>query len=101
MENTSHKYDSEKVKKMIDHQRKKYGCEFLFLGTNIDSVETARHSDIKEDRAVNYNYDSLGTQLNCEVLSEAICPVRCSAPLGENKKRINVDYECRRNSGHK
>ena len=26
---------------MIEHQKKKYGWEFLFIGANIDAVETA------------------------------------------------------------
>ena len=54
MENTSRRYDSEKVKKMIERQKEKYGWEFLFLGANIDAVETAKHFGIGADRAVNY-----------------------------------------------
>ena len=102
MENASRQYDSEKVKKMIERQKEKYGWEFLFLGANIDAVETARHFGISEDRAVNYHSDSEGTQLNYEVLSEAICSVRCSAPLDANwKKRIDEDYESRKKGGSK
>ena len=81
MENASRRYDSEIVKKMIERQKEKYGWEFLFLGANIDAVETARHFGIGAERAVNYHCDSAGTQLNYEVLSEAICAVRGSAPL--------------------
>ena len=96
MENASRQYDSEKVKKMIERQKEKYGWEFLFLGANIDAVETARNFGISEDRAVNYHSDSEGTQLNYEVVSEAICAVRCSAPLSADwKKRIDEDYEKR------
>ena len=96
MENASRRYDSDKVKKMIERQKEKYGWEFLFLGANIDAVETARHFGISEDRAVNYHSDSEGTQLNYEVVSEAICAVRCSAPLSADwKKRIDEDYEKR------
>ena len=96
MENASRRYDSEKVKKMIERQKEKYGWEFLFLGANIDAVETARGFGISEDRAVNYHSDSEGTQLNYEVVSEAICAVRCSAPLSADwKKRIDEDYEKR------
>lgn len=102
MENASHRYSSEKVKTMIERQKEKYGWEFLFLGANIDAVETARHFGISEDRAVNYHSDSEGTQLNYEVLSEAICSVRCSAPLGIDwKKRIDEDYESRKKGGRK
>ena len=96
MENASRRYDSEKVKKMIERQKEKYGWEFLFLGANIDAVETARGFGISEDRAVNYHSDSEGTQLNYEVVSEAICAVRCSAPLSADwKKCIDEDYEKR------
>ena len=35
MENASHRYNSEKVKLMIERQKTKYGWEFLFLGANI------------------------------------------------------------------
>ena len=102
MENASRRYDSDKVKKMIERQKEKYGWEFLFLGANIDAVETARHFGISEDRAVNYHSDSEGTQLNYEVVSEAICAVRCSAPLGADwKKRIDEDYNARKDERRK
>lgn len=100
MENASRRYDSEIVKKMIERQKEKYGWEFLFLGANIDAVETARHFGIGAERAVNYHCDSAGTQLNYEVLSEAICAVRGSAPLGADwKKRIDEDFESRGKGG--
>ena len=96
MENASRRYDSETVKKMIERQKEKYGWEFLFLGANIDAVETARSVGISKDRAVNYRSDREGTALNYEVISEAISAVRCSAPLKADwKKRIDEDYEKR------
>lgn len=102
MENASHRYSSDKVKQMIERQKSKYGWEFLFLGANIDAVETARHFGISEDRAVNYHCDSEGTQLNYEVLSEAISAVRCSAPLSADwKARIDEDYEARKDGQRK
>lgn len=98
MENASRRYDSETVKNMIERQKAKYGWEFLFLGANIDAVETASRFGIGADRAVNYHADSEGTKLNYEVVSEAICAVRCSAPLtNEWKRRIDEDYEGRKN----
>ena len=97
MENASRRYDIEKIKKMMERQKEKYGGEFLFLGANIDAVETAKHFGIGADRAVNYHSDHKGTQLNYEVLSEAVSAVRCSVPLGTNwKKRIDEDYESRK-----
>ena len=70
--------------------------EFLFLGANIDAVETASQFGIGADRAVNYQCDSEGTAVNYEVVSEAISSVRCSAPLNADwKKRIDEDYKKR------
>lgn len=96
MENASQRYSSYKVKEMIERQKEKHGWEFLFLGANIDAVETARGFGIAQDRAVNYHADSVGTQLNYQVVSDAICAVRSSAPLDADwKKRIDEDYEQR------
>lgn len=97
MENASYRYDCETVKKMIEQQKRKYGWEFLFLGANIDAVETARHFGIDADRAVNYHSDHEGTQLNYEVLSAAVSAVRHNAPLGrEWKRRIDEDFRSRK-----
>ena len=97
MENASHKYSSDRVKQMIERQKAQYGWEFLFLGANIDAVETAGNFGIDADRAVNYHCDSEGTALNYEVLSEAICSVRCSRPLAVTwKERIDEDYNRRK-----
>ena len=97
MENASHKYSSDRVKLMIERQKAKYGWEFLFLGANIDAVETAGNFGIDADRAVNYHCDSEGTALNYEVLSEAICSVRCSRPIEPKwKERIEEDYRKRK-----
>ena len=57
MENASHIYNSKQVKEMIERQKKKYGCEFIFVAANIDAVETARDFGIDENRAVNYHAD--------------------------------------------
>ena len=96
MENASRFYSSDRVKQMIEWQKAKYDWEFLFLGANIDAVETARRFGIGADRAVNYHSDGAGTQLNYEVLSEAITTVRNSAPLSADwKSRIDEDYEKR------
>ena len=41
MENASHKYTYDKVKKMIEKHQQKHNWEFLFLGANIDAIEVA------------------------------------------------------------
>lgn len=97
MENASRRYTAPQVKKMVKRQQEKYGWEFLFLGANIDAVETAAHFGIAPQRAVNYHSDHEGTALNYEVLSDAVCAVRAGAPLGTDwKERIERDFEERK-----
>ena len=96
MENASHRYTSDEVKRMIERQKTKYGWEFLFLGANIDAVETASHFGIGADRAVTYKNDSEGTRLNYDVVSEAVCLMRSSRPVGADwKQRIEDDVHRR------
>ena len=95
-ENASKRYDYDKVRKMIERQKEKYGWEFLFLGANIDAAAEAKRFGISADRAVNYKCDKEGTALNYEVISEAVCSVRASRPLSADwKKRIDEDVKKR------
>lgn len=96
MENSSHIYTSDKVKKMIERQKSKYGWEFLFIGANIDAVETAQSFGISEDRAVDYLADSEGTDTVFNSVCAAVSMVRC-AKLSENwSEQISEDYKKRR-----
>ena len=100
MENASRRYSVRQVKEMIQRQKEKYGWEFLFLGANIDAVETAGSLGIAPDRAVNYHCDSEGTRLNYEVMGQAVSAVRCNAPLDEHwKDAIEEDFRKRQKSG--
>ena len=93
MENASRRYSSEKVKAMIERQKEKYGWEFLFIGANIDAVETAAKYGIGADRAVNYNADKKGTSIVYESVAKAVCSVRACAPLSADwSNDINEDY---------
>ena len=96
LENASRNYSREKVKRMIEHQKNNYGWDFLFLGANIDAIETAGHFGIDATYSVNYQCDSQGMALNYEVVSEAIASIRCGRPLKVDwKKRIDEDYQKR------
>lgn len=97
MENASRRYDAGRVREMIRRQTEQYGWEFLFLGANIDAVQTAGRFGIDADRAANYHSDSLGTALNYDVLGDAIHAVRGGKPLDSNwKQRIDKDYQSRK-----
>ena len=102
MENSSHNYSYAEVKKMVERQKERYGWEFLFLGANIDAVEVAGRMGIKADRAVTYECDSVGTEINYRVLEKAVKAVRCcprpnatEALTDDWKEEIERDYSRR------
>lgn len=97
MENASHIYSSDQVRAMIEKQKRKYGWEFLFIGANIDAVETAARYGISEDRAVNYHADSIGTQVLYESVSNVVGCVRANKSIEEDwSLPIDEDYMRRR-----
>lgn len=101
MENSSRRYTYDKVKKMVERQKEKYGWEFLFLGANIDAIEVAGRFGIGADHAVNYECDAIGTAVNYKALSKAVSCVRAAAygvptVLDKDwKKEIEADYKKR------
>lgn len=96
MENASKEFSYEKVRQMIEHEKSKYGWEFIFLGANIDAISTAERFGISRDKAANYNADSKGTLLNYQVISETISCFRTNHKISKNwKERIDEDYEKR------
>lgn len=101
MENASREYNGVRVKAMIEHQRDRYGWEFLFLGANIDAIETARSFGIAPNRAQNYCADAKGTRLNYGAVSEAVAAFRQNGCVAENwSDAIREDFRRRGRRGH-
>ena len=97
-ENASRKYSSDRVKQMVERQKQKYGWEFIFLGANIDAVETARNFGIDEERAANFVNDGAGI----EVMYEAQCCLMSDIRHNRKnermwKKNVDADYQKRNN----
>ena len=76
MENASTMYDYGRIKHMIERQKERYGWEFIFLGANIDAVEVAGRFGVGRSRAVRYESDRRGTELNYEVMSKMVSCAR-------------------------
>ena len=93
MENSSRRYSYDKVKKMIERQKEKYGWEFLFLGANIDAIDVAGRFGIAPSRAVNYECDSEGTQLNYQIISETVSKVRACRSREMVAEVLNDDWK--------
>ena len=95
-ENASHHYSSDQVKKMIELQKEKYVWEFLFIGANIDAVETAASFGIARNRAVNYRADKKGTRVLYETMAAPITAMRNCGDLSDDWcANIEADFNSR------
>jgi len=96
LENASREFSYEKIRQMIEHQKIKYGWEFIFLGANIDAIDVAERIGINKDRAANFHADSVGTSLNYQVMSETVSHLRANIPINADwKQRIDEDFKKR------
>ena len=93
LENASHRFRLDEVKRMIEHEQEKYGWEFLFLGANIDAVGTAGDLGIRPDRSANFHADSQGVEMSFRSLNCALSQARKGAPLPSTwKDDVDNDY---------
>ena len=58
LENASKRFSYEKIRRMIEREKERYGWEFLFLGANMDAVQEAARFGIGADRAVRFENDA-------------------------------------------
>ena len=97
MENASREYRIDRVKEMIERQKREAGWEFLFLGANIDAISVAAGFGITADRAVTYRADAAGTRLNYDVVSDTVACMRSGMLLSADwKERIEKDEKERK-----
>ncbi|HRY78583.1 MAG TPA: hypothetical protein P5154_07465, partial [Candidatus Izemoplasmatales bacterium] len=96
LENSSQEYTVSHVKLMIEHQKEKCGWEFLFLGANIDAVDTAQHLGINANRAANYHPDAKGTKSHYASVDKAITEMRTSRSINDDwKGEVDADFKKR------
>ena len=96
-ENASRRYSSDEVKRMIERRKEKDGWEFLFIGANIDAVETARHYGISDDRAVNYHADGAGTKVVYDAVERSVGSIRKNKKISADwSAEIDADYKKRK-----
>ena len=95
-ENSSTQYDVNTIKKFISKQ-KELGWEFMFLGANIDAIQTASKFGLQANDAVDFIADSQGTQVIYEALAEQIISVRSTGKRASNwKASIEKDTMARK-----
>lgn len=98
LENASHRYDADEVRAKIKRQQARYGWEFLFLGANIDAIETARRYGISEDRAVNFHADREGVRTSMRSVAKAAVLMRTQETLDAGWK-AETEQDYRRRTG--
>ena len=91
MENASRLYSYDDVRRMVESEKENHLWEFLFLGANMDAIKTAGRFGIKASRAVTYENDGAGTELNYRVMSEAVSCARRAASAPAMRKEIDRD----------
>ena len=69
------------AKHLIERQKEAYGWEFIFLGANIDAVQTAAQFGIARDRAQTYLADAQGSRVVYDTVAQVTTAFR-SAPVG-------------------
>lgn len=96
LENASREYTLEMVKTLIERQKSEHGWEFIFLGANIDAVETAGKFGISAGYAQDFIADGDGVELNFQVMSSAVASFRKYGAVPEDwHDEIKKDYKRR------
>lgn len=97
LENASHEYTGDEIRKLIENKKEKNSWEFIFLGANIDAEGMAEEIGIGAERAVRYRCDSAGTELNYDVICETISDLRTQKHIRSDwKQKIDEDYKNRK-----
>ena len=72
LENASQRYSYRRVKNMIEHEREKYGWEFIFLGADIDVAAEARRMGVRPDRTASYRKSPDGLGYMFSMVSDVV-----------------------------
>ena len=92
-ENASRRYTYEKVRQMIERQKERYNWEFIFLGANMDAVKVAERFGVASNRAVTYESDNVGTELNYTIMSDLVSKARASRSAKDMSAAFEDDTE--------
>ncbi len=96
-ENASKHFSVQEIKRQISFEQEKYGWEFIFLGANIDAVNTAASYGIKSNRAANFVCDSKGIDLNFSGIANFLGCVRKKQAIPDSwASEIEEDYQQRK-----
>ena len=99
LENASRRFGTDEIRRMVDHERDKYGWQFVLLGANIDAFAAAASIGIRPEQSANFHADADGMRLSFEAVDNAVSAVRMSMPVcGNWKESVEADYKNRKMS---
>jgi uncharacterized protein YegL len=85
-ENASREFTQPKIKEMIEHQTNNYNWQFMFLGSNIDAISTAKSYGINVQFSSNYTSNAVGTQSLYNNVTRAVSKYREKGTIDDSWK---------------
>ncbi len=99
-ENASSHYSSSKIKQMIEYQQEKFSWEFVFMGANIDAIETSGRYGFRADRTVNFSADKEGMEANFRNIDKMVHSFRSGKGIQDDWKKeieqIHIKKNCKK-----
>lgn len=96
-ENSSRLYTLEETRKMVEREIREYGWEFLFFGANLQAKEVAKALGFKEENAVDYICDEIGSTKTYEALNSFVCHFRKEGRASSDwRDAVDRDYQTRK-----
>jgi uncharacterized protein YegL len=93
-ENASKEYSLNVIQTLVQTFKEEAKWEFLFLGANIDAMDTGMSMGIDKDRTVNFLADEKGIQTNYSAVENAMHEFRTTGTISDAwKNEIKRDYK--------
>lgn len=98
-ENSSRLYTLEETRKMVEREIREYGWEFLFFGANLRAKEIAQALGFKEENAVDYICDEIGSTQTYDALNSFVSEFRKEGRVSSDwRGGVDRDYQTRKKS---
>lgn len=98
-ENSSRLYTLEETRKMVEREIREYGWEFLFFGANLRAKEVAQALGFKEENAVDYICDEIGSTQTYDALNNFVSEFRKEGRVSSDwRGGVDRDYQTRKKS---
>ena len=98
-ENSSRLYTLEETRKMVEREIREYGWEFLFFGANLRAKEVAQALGFKEENAVDYICDEIGSTQTYDALNIFVSEFRKEGRVSSDwRGGVDRDYQTRKKS---